>query len=118
LCFCLGQIIRIAYSVLPESEALQDSALPDVPTMAEVGVKDFVMTFWSGVVAPAHTPKPIIDKLNQVISTGLCSVEVQEIVGKIGAEVRPGTTPAFQGFIASESKKWRDVVELAAIEKQ
>jgi tripartite-type tricarboxylate transporter receptor subunit TctC len=93
-------------------------AMPDVPTMAEAGVPDFVMTFWSGVVAPANTPQPIIARLNSVISNGLRSPEIQAVVGKIGAETRPGTQQDFQRFIETESKKWRDVVKLAGIEPQ
>lgn len=115
---CLPLIHEKKIKAFAVTGAKRHPSLPDVPTMAEVGVNDFVMTFWSGVVAPANTPAPIIEKLNGVISTGLRSADVQAIVGKIGAEARPGTTREFGDFIASESRKWRDVVQLAGIEKQ
>ena len=115
---CLPLVHEKKIKALAVTGAKRHPALPDVPTMAEAGVSDFVMTFWSGLVAPANTPSSIIEKLNSVISAGLRTAEVQEIVGKIGAETRPGTTREFSDFIAAESRKWRDVVELSGVEKQ
>ena len=51
--------------------------LPDVPTMAEAGYPDFVMTFWTGVVAPAGTPAAVVKRLNGVINDGLNSAEMK-----------------------------------------
>jgi tripartite-type tricarboxylate transporter receptor subunit TctC len=115
---CLQFIDAKKIKALAVTGGKRHPALPDVPTMEEVGVKDFVMTFWSGVVAPANTPSSIINKFNKVIGTGLQSAAVQELVGKMGAETRSGTPQEFRDFIAAENKKWRDVVELAGIEKQ
>jgi tripartite-type tricarboxylate transporter receptor subunit TctC len=115
---CLPLVHDRKLKALAVTGAKRHPALPEVPTMAEAGVKDFVMTFWSGVVAPVNTRQPIIDRLNQVISTGLEEPVIQATVDKIGVETRPGTTRDFQGFIAAESKKWREVVELTGIEKQ
>lgn len=92
--------------------------MPDVPTMAESGVRDFVMTFWSGVVAPVGTPEPILARLNAAISAGLESADVKATVARIGAETRPGSREEFRRFIESESGKWRDVVRLAGVEPQ
>jgi tripartite-type tricarboxylate transporter receptor subunit TctC len=115
---CLPLVHEKKLKALAVTGAKRHPALPDVPTMAEAGVKDFVMTFWSGVVAPANTPQPIVNKLNQAISPGLKSADVQATVNKIGVETRPGTAQDFRGFIAVETKKWRDVVELTGIEKE
>jgi tripartite-type tricarboxylate transporter receptor subunit TctC len=103
---------------LAVTAAKRHPELPDVPTMAEAGIPDFVMTFWSGVVAPAGTPDAIVQKLNAAIGAGLKSPEMQAVVAKIGAETKPGTTEEFRKFIDSESKKWRDIVQLAKIEPQ
>ncbi len=92
--------------------------LPDVPTMIESGVADFIMTFWAGVVAPAGTPAPIVTRLNAVISKGLQEAEVKTMVARIGAETRPGSIDDFRRFIESESRKWQDVVRVAGLEKQ
>jgi tripartite-type tricarboxylate transporter receptor subunit TctC len=103
---------------LAVTAAKRHSELPDVPTMAEAGVPDFVMTFWSGVVAPAGTPDAIIRKLNAAIDIGLRSPEIQAVVAKIGAQTKPGSPEDFRKFIESESVKWRDIVRLAKIEPQ
>jgi tripartite-type tricarboxylate transporter receptor subunit TctC len=89
--------------------------LPDVPTMKEAGYPDFVMTFWTGVVAPAGTPAPLIERLNRAINDGLKSDEMKKSLARFRVEPRPGTPQDFAKFIASESKKWADVITAANI---
>jgi tripartite-type tricarboxylate transporter receptor subunit TctC len=89
--------------------------LPDVPTMAESGYPDFLMTFWTGVVAPAGTPSPVIERLNRVLNDGLKSDEMKKSLARFRVEPRPGTPQDFAKFIASESKKWADVITAANI---
>ena len=89
--------------------------LPDVPTMAEAGYPDFLMTFWTGVVAPAGTPQPVIERLNRAINDGLNSAEMKKSLARFRVEPRPGAPQDFAKFIASESKKWADVIAAANI---
>jgi tripartite-type tricarboxylate transporter receptor subunit TctC len=89
--------------------------LPDVPTMAEAGYPDFLMTFWTGVVAPAGTPEPVIERLNRAINAGLTSAEMKKSLARFRVEPRPGTPQNFAAFIASESKKWAGVITAAGI---
>jgi tripartite-type tricarboxylate transporter receptor subunit TctC len=89
--------------------------LPDVPTMAESGYPDFLMTFWTGVVAPAGTPAPVIDRLNRAINEGLRSDEMKKSLARFRVEPKPGTPQDFAAFIKSESKKWADVISAAGI---
>jgi tripartite-type tricarboxylate transporter receptor subunit TctC len=91
------------------------SELPDVPTMAASGYPDFVMTFWTGVVAPAGTPQAVIARLNRAINDGLTSAEMKKSLARFRVEPRPGTPQAFAAFIASESKKWANVIASAGI---
>ena len=70
--------------------------------MAEAGYPDFVMTFWTGVVAPAGTPQPVIERLNRAINDGLNSAEMKESLARFRVEPRPGTPQDFADFIASE----------------
>jgi tripartite-type tricarboxylate transporter receptor subunit TctC len=90
-------------------------ALPDVPTMVESGYPDFVMTFWTGVVAPAGTPAAIVDMLNKAINDGLSTKEMQASLARFRVEAKPGSPQDFGGFIASESKKWAGVIQAAGI---
>jgi tripartite-type tricarboxylate transporter receptor subunit TctC len=89
--------------------------LPDVPTMVEAGYPDFVMTFWTGVVAPAGTPEPVIARLNRVINDGLNSAEMKASLARFRVEPMAGTPQDFAAFIASEAKKWAGVISAAGI---
>jgi tripartite-type tricarboxylate transporter receptor subunit TctC len=94
---------------LAVTSAARHPQLPDVPTMAESGVADYVTTFWTGVIAPAGTPRDIVDKLNVALADGLRSQAVRETLGRIGAQAAPGTPQHFATFIAGEKTKWRSI---------
>ncbi len=100
---------------LAVSSAQRHPALPDVPTMIESGIPDFVLTFWSGVVAPARTPAAIVGKLNAAIDKGLRSREIQDKLALVGAQTTPGSSQDFAAFIASETVKWREIAKTAGI---
>jgi len=85
--------------------------IPHVPTLDEDGVTKFVSVSWSGVVAPARTPKAIIDKLNTAINAELKSGEMLERLLRLGAEVKTGTPADFAAFIAEEAPKWAEVIK-------
>jgi tripartite-type tricarboxylate transporter receptor subunit TctC len=89
--------------------------LPDVPTMTESGIPVYVLTFWSGVVAPAGTPAAIVDKLNKAIDVGLRSHEIADKLALVGSQTAPGTPQDFASFIAAETGKWRDIAKVAGV---
>ena len=89
--------------------------LPDVPTMVESGIADFILTFWSGVVAPAGTPAPVIERLNAAINQGLRSPEIGQTLAGVGAQTTPGSPQDFGNFIVSETAKWSAVAKTAGI---
>jgi tripartite-type tricarboxylate transporter receptor subunit TctC len=89
--------------------------LPDVPTMAESGYPDFLMTFWTGVVAPAGTPAPVVEQLNRAINDGLSSDEMKKSLARFHVGPKPGSPQDFAAFVASESKKWAGVISAAGI---
>jgi tripartite-type tricarboxylate transporter receptor subunit TctC len=94
----------------------QRSALvPDVPTIAEGGVPGFAFSVWIGVLAPAGTPKPIIDRLHQEIVKIVSSPEVRERFAKQGVEVAPQTPEQFNAYLRSEVERWGKVVKDAGI---
>ncbi|MFL5094471.1 MAG: Bug family tripartite tricarboxylate transporter substrate binding protein [Xanthobacteraceae bacterium] len=100
---------------LAVSTAARHPQLPDVPTMVESGIPDFVLTFWSGVVAPAGTPASVIDKLNAAINDGLKSPQMRESLDKVGAQADLGSPQDFARFIAAETVKWGTVAKTAGI---
>jgi tripartite-type tricarboxylate transporter receptor subunit TctC len=100
---------------LAVTSAARHPQLPDVPTMVESGIADFIMTFWTGVVAPAGTPAAIVDKLNTAINDGLRSEAMRDTLIKIGATTNPGSPQAFGQFIVAETAKWSAVAKTAGI---
>jgi|SRR5215813_4069531 len=100
---------------LAVSTATRHPQLPDIPTMVESGIPDFVLTFWSGVVAPAGTPASVIDKLSAAINDGLKSPQMRESLDKVGAQADLGSPQDFARFIAAETVKWRAVAKTAGI---
>jgi tripartite-type tricarboxylate transporter receptor subunit TctC len=92
--------------------------LPDVPTVAESGIPGFEYATWYGVLAPARTPKPIIDKLNKTIVAALNSPELQQRYSAQGMDPKPTTSAEFAAYLKSETEKWAKVVRDAKIPQQ
>lgn len=85
--------------------------LPDVPTIAESGVPGYAATQWYGILAPAATPKPIVDKLNVEIVKAINSPEVRARLESEGADPIGNTPAEFAAFIKSELALWVKVVK-------
>jgi tripartite-type tricarboxylate transporter receptor subunit TctC len=90
-------------------------ALPDVPTIAEAGVPGYGGTPWFSVVAPAGTPRPIIDKLNRVLMTFISRPETQDKMNALAISPWTSTPDELAQFIPAEIKKWAQVVKDAGI---
>lgn len=84
--------------------------LPDIPTMEEVGIKDFVITSWAAFVVPAGTPRPIVDKLSAAQRQIAAEPSVQERFLIAGARVLSSTPEGALAFAAKERMMWKDVV--------
>jgi tripartite-type tricarboxylate transporter receptor subunit TctC len=94
--------------------AKRSTVAPDVPTMAEAGIADFEGATWNVVMAPAGTPREIVDRLNVAVNKALADPTVTERLKQLGIEKVDDSTPASTGvFIKAEIKKWREVVKLA-----
>ena len=85
--------------------------LPDVPTLAEAGVKGYESTGWFGVVAPAATPPAVVARLESEMRAVLVDPEVIAGARAAGVELSPTTSAEFGRFIASETVKWADVIK-------
>jgi tripartite-type tricarboxylate transporter receptor subunit TctC len=96
---------------LAVTTAKRSPQLPDVPTMQEAGVPGYEVNVWYGMLAPAATPKPIVDKLNTELVKVLNSADVKERMAKEGAEPMPTTQAEFAAFQKSEIAKWAKVVK-------
>lgn len=92
--------------------------LPDVPTMQEAGVPNYEITGWFGVLVPAATPQPIVQKLNKALTEIVRSPEIDKRIAEMGGMVSADGPEQFGRFIASETKKWRALVQTAHITLQ
>jgi len=96
----------------------RSAVLPDVPTIAEAGVPDYTATNWWGIVAPAGTPKPVLDKLYEKIQLALKAPSLQEAFAREGASAVTMTPAEFQDFMKAEIAKWATVVKEGHITAQ
>ena len=89
------------------TSAARSPAFPDVPTVAEaIGLKDFVVTFWQGMVVPAGTPRAIVEKLQEAIAKVALDPEVIEHFKPQGVEIRASTQAEFKDFMGREEVRW------------
>jgi len=101
--------------VLAAASAQRNRLLPEVPTFAELGYPKIAVSLWYGLLAPAGTPMPIIQRLNREVVKALDAPEVRERLQAQGAEPMPGTPQAFASFMQEEMAKWAPVVKQAGI---
>ena len=94
---------------------IRAQALPDLPTVAESGYPGFEVRYWFGLVAPAATPKYIIDKLNAEVKIILGLSEIRERLAGAGLEPNPGTAEQFAALIKADADKWSKVIRAAKI---
>jgi tripartite-type tricarboxylate transporter receptor subunit TctC len=95
------------------AEAQRIEAIREVPTVAESGVPGFAATPWFGIVAPAGTAKPVVDRLNTVIRAAIQSPAVKSRFAQLGVAVVTDTPEEFATYIASETQKWAEVVRVS-----
>jgi tripartite-type tricarboxylate transporter receptor subunit TctC len=122
----IDMMFEMGYAAMPAIEAKKVhplavtslkrlSLLPNVPTMAESGLPGFESFNWQGVIAPAGTPEPVIQKLNAAFNKILQKPEVLKAFDATGGQAAGGTPEDFAKFIQSETDKWAKVIKAANI---
>ncbi|ARQ00348.1 Bug family tripartite tricarboxylate transporter substrate binding protein [Pseudorhodoplanes sinuspersici] len=107
------QIVAIATTGRERSPAL-----PDVPTVSEIGLADYEVTSWNALAAPAGTPAEIVAILNKAVNDVLSLPDVKAAAVSFGMEARGSSVEDLRERIAREVAKWGKVVEAAGIEKK
>lgn len=107
----LGQIKTGKLRPIAVTSSKRVSDLPSVPTVSESGYKGFEAVTWFGLLVPAGTASPIIQKLNAATNTALKSTDVREKIAAEGAEVMGGTPEAFAALIKDEIARWAPIVK-------
>ena len=115
-----GQVKAGKLKAIAISARNRSSFAPSLPTMSESGVaglKDFDIAGWVGMLAPAGTPKPVVDRLNSEVNLLLQQPDFKERAGTAGLELYPPATPdQFAGFIRNELTRYREVSKALNIE--
>ncbi len=129
----LGGHIKVLISAVPNAHAhvlagtmralavtgaKRSPLLPDVPTFAEAGLPAFEIPLRWGIAAPAGTPRPIIDKLNQALNAALASEDVKKRLAVEGAEPTPSTPAEYAAIIDREVTMWTELVKTAGIKAE
>jgi tripartite-type tricarboxylate transporter receptor subunit TctC len=111
----VGQIAAGQLRALATAAKKRASALPDVPTMAEAGMHDFDTSLWFGLLAPAGTPRSIVEKLAAAAHKAMHAPEATETLRKQGYEPLDAGPDEFAAFIRSEIIRWSEVARAAGL---
>ena len=101
-----GKIRALAVTTLKRSQLV-----PDLPTIAETGLKGFEANNWYGIVVPAKTSRAIVMQLNKAATTALETPAIKEILFKQGLDAAPESPEAFGAYIRAEGVKWEKVIK-------
>ncbi|HYL26145.1 MAG TPA: tripartite tricarboxylate transporter substrate binding protein [Burkholderiales bacterium] len=104
--------------ILAVTSAKRNPSLPEVPTLEELGLKDFDVSPWFGVLVPAGTPRPVIDRLAGWFNEINADAETQQFLARQAAVAFPGTPESMAALLKAETERWGRYVKLAKIEPQ
>jgi tripartite-type tricarboxylate transporter receptor subunit TctC len=103
---------------LGTSGSKRSAVMPEMPTVAEAGGPGYESTIWIGLMAPAATPKPVIDLLNAEVIKIMNRADVKEAWAKQGAVPMPMTPAEFDRYLRADIEKWANVVKLSGAKAQ
>jgi len=114
----LGQVKGGRVRALAVTSATRSPVAPDLPALEQSGYKGSASELWWGVLAPAGTPQPVVDRLNTEINKIILSAEMKEFFLKEGAEPASMKPAEFEAFIAQEIERWKQVAKAADIKPE
>ena len=114
----LPQVKGGKVKALGVSTAKRTPLAPEIPTIAEAGVKGYEITFWFAAYVPAGTPAPVVAKLNEILGKANKSASVATFYAQSGFEALGGSPDDLRKFQQAESEKWRKIIVGASIEKE
>jgi len=114
----LPQIRAGTVRALGISTSKRLAVAPEIPTLAEAGVTDYEVTGWNGVLAPANTPRPIVDKLNKAIVEALKTPDIEKFLMEQGLEPAGNSPEEFARLMHTDIEKWMRVTREAGIKPQ
>ena len=112
----LGHVKSGRLRALGVTSAKRSLAAPDLPTVAEAGVKDYRRTTWYGLLAPAHTPTPVVNRLVSDMQKAMETPDIRNRLLGDGAEPAAGTPGQFHDFLVSEIARAREIIQRAGVQ--
>ena len=103
--------LKVLAIALPQRSPL----MPDIPTVAELGLPGFSISLWYGLIGAKGIPKPIVEKLNAAVRTSLADPEVIAKLAKLGSQPLIQSTQQFAEVIKNDSTKWAEVIKAGNI---
>ena len=110
---CLPFIAGGKMKALAVASKVRNPALPNVPTLDEIGITGVYAGAWYGVMAPTGTPREVVERLNRELNAVLAAPEMKKRMIEFGAEIGGGSAESFGQFMASELKRYAEVVKLS-----
>jgi len=99
------------------TSAKRSALVPDIPTIAESGVPGYDASGWFGIVAPAGTPRAVVERLNTEIVKGITTAESRDRLSTLGGDVVANTTAEFSAFIRADHAKWAKLVAATGLKE-
>ena len=112
------QVSAGVVKALAVSSDKRNPALPEVPTVQQTGVAGYNVASWNAIAAPAGTPTEVVDKLNRAVREAVASPAVTDKMARLGMRMQSGTPAELQSLLASEIKRWGEVIRAAKIEPE
>ena len=103
---------------LAVSSDQRNPALPEVPTVLQAGIAGYSVASWNGLAAPAGTPPAVIEDLNRAVRAAVADAAVQDRMGALGMRLQASAPAELQALLASEVRRWAEVIRAAGIEPQ
>jgi len=112
------QVQAGAVKALAVTSQRPNPSLPQVPTVQQQGIAGYDVASWNALAAPAGTPAAVVERLNRAARAAVASPEVQDKLGRLGVQVQASSPAELQALLASEVRRWGDVIKAAKIEPE
>ena len=114
----LPQVRNGRLRAIAVTTAKRAPALPDIPTIAEAGVKGYDVILWHGLIGPKGLPRPIVDRVNGELNKALKAKDMEEKLAADGVAAAGGTPEEFGATIKRDIDTWRKVVQMAGVKAE
>jgi tripartite-type tricarboxylate transporter receptor subunit TctC len=114
----LPQVKAGKLKALGVSSPKHSPLVPELPTIAEAGLPGYEMSYWNAVYAPAGTPRPVLERVNELMQKALAAEGVRKFIAQNGMEPFSSTPGELASFQASEYERWGKVIKAAGIQPE